>query len=225
MVEQVLAADADVVPDSYQNGDELDDINSGLYRELGDAPVSLGLGAKTGDDGDPIRLTGCTALIVMSEKAVWFGHFWETLAYYGTDEVFQNEVINFINNGGTQNPDEQQSLAAHADSFRDQPAASAWILSPEADEVYEDEDKKTKIIVDHTDKNKKLQEEVLKLTGITATFTTYKSDEFDDTNGALGRSLYQYDPVARASDPNDPDLPVRGFRFIHDYTDEGIHFF
>ena len=221
MVEQVDSADADVVPDPFQNGDELDDINSGQYREIGDAPVSLGLGAKKGDDDVPIRLTGCTALIVMSEKAVWFGHFWETLAYDGPDEVFQNEVIKFINDGGTQNPDEQQSLAAHADKFRDQPGASAWILYPEADDVIEEDGSTSH--VDYTDKNTKLQEEVLKLTGITATMTTYTPD--DNSNTALGRSLYQYDPNARAPDPDDPDLPVRGFRFIHDYTDEGIHFF
>ena len=125
MVEQVLAAGADVVPDPYQNDDEFDDINSGLYREIGDALVSLGLGAKEGDDGDPIRLTGYTALIVMSEKAVRYAHFWETLASGGPDEVFQSHVIKFINNGGTQNPDEQQSPAAYADSFRDQPGAPA----------------------------------------------------------------------------------------------------
>lgn len=226
MIEQVESAATDVVPDPYQNGDTLDDINSGQFRKIGGTdytkdPVTIGLGRKKDDEGNPIRLTGCTALIVMSEKAVWFGHLWETLAYDVPDEVFQNEVIDFINNGGTQNPDEQQSLAAHADDFKDQAGASAWILYPVADDVIED-DGSTKPVY-YKDKNTKLQQEVFKLTGITATMTEYTPNDATDT--ALGRSLYQYDPNARAADPNDPNLPVRGFRFIHENNDEGIHFF
>lgn len=157
----------------------------------------------------------------MSEKAVWFGHFWETLAYDGPDEVFQNEVINFINDGGTQNPDEQQSLAAHAGDFKDQAGASAWILCPEADTVIEENG--SEVPVDYKEKNTKLQDEVRKLTGITATMTEYTPSQ--DANTALGRSLYRYDPEARNADPNDRDLPVKGFRLIHEYQDEGIHFF
>ncbi|KAL8728032.1 MAG: hypothetical protein Q9181_005488 [Wetmoreana brouardii] len=226
MVEQVQSAATDVVLDPYQNGDKKDDINSGQFRKIGGTdytkdPDTLGLGRKEDDDGNPIRLTGCTILIVMSEKAVWFGHFWETLAYDVSDEVFQKEVIYFIKKGGWQNPDEQQSLAAHADDFKDQAGASAWILYPVADDVLEDDG--TTNHVDYKDKNTKLQHEVLELTGITATMTEYTPDEA--TNTALGRSLYQYDPNARAPDPNNPDLPVRGFRFIHEYKDEGIHFF
>ncbi|KAL8825297.1 MAG: hypothetical protein Q9170_007850 [Blastenia crenularia] len=226
MVEQVDSAASDVVPDPYQNGDEVDDINSGLFRKIGGIDgtkdsVTLGLGRKQGDNGEPIRLTGCTALIVMSEKAVWFGHFWETLAYDGPDEVFQKEVIDFINNGGIQNPDEQQSLAAHADDFKDQAGTSAWILYPVADDVEEDDG--SVVHVDYKEKNTLLQQEVFKLTGIMATMTEYIPDTASNT--AMGRSLYRYDPNARATDPNDPDLPVRGFRFIHEYKDEGIHFF
>lgn len=150
MVEKVNAAQIDVVPDPFQNGDELDDINSGQFREIGDKPISIGLGRKKDEKGNPIRLTGYTALIVMSEKAVWFGHFWETLAYDSTDEVFRKEVIDFINNGGTQKPDEQQSIAAHADASKDQPGASAWILYPVADDVIEDNATTKK--VDYTEK-------------------------------------------------------------------------
>lgn len=222
MVEQVELAAYDVVPDPY-NGD---DINSGQFRKIGGTdytkdPVTLGLGRKKDDQGNPIRLTGCTALIVMSEKAVWFGHFWETLAYDGPHEVFEHEVIDLINNGGTQNPDEQQSLAAHADDFKDQAGTSAWILYPVADEVEEEDGSTTQ--VNYREKDTRLQEEVFRLTGIMATMTEYTPD--DNPNTALGRALYQYDPNARDADPNNPDLPIRGFRFIHEYTDEGIHYF
>ena len=214
MVEHVNDADLDVVPDPV-NGN---DINSGQFRRIegSDDRLTIGLGHKE-VDGTPIRLTGCTALIVMSEKAVWFGHFWETLAYED-DEVFQKNVIDFINNGGTDRPDEQQSLKAHADDFKDQPGRSAWILYPEADEVI-DEDGDTQE-VDYKDMNTRLQQEVAKLTGITPTMVEYKPT--DDNDKALGRSLYQYDPEAREEDD---DEPVRGFRFIHEYKDEGIHYF
>ncbi len=54
--------------------------------------------------------------------------------------------------------------------------------------------------------------------------TEYTPDEAS-TNTALGRTLYQYDSNAQDADANDPDLPVRGFRFNHEYKDEGIHHF
>ncbi|KAL8739682.1 MAG: hypothetical protein Q9190_007538 [Brigantiaea leucoxantha] len=223
MVEQVEAAATDVVADPVQNGDEKDDINSAQFFQVGGTdytkdPVTIGLGRKKDDDGNPIRLTGCTALIVMSEKAVYFAHFWETLSYDSTDEVFQKYVIDFINNGDTQNPDEQQALAAHADDFKGQPAASAWILYPVQDDVYEDDGSTTNVYYKY--KNTKLQDEVFKLTGITATMTEYTPS--DDGNTALGRALYQYDPNARAPDG---DQPIRGFRFIHEYVNEGTHFY
>lgn len=223
MVSQVELAAYDVVPDPYEGND----INSGQFRKIGGTdyttdPVTLGLGRKKDDAGNPIRLTGCTALIVMSEKAVWFGHFWETLSYDNTDEVFQAYVIDFINNGGTENPDEQQPLAAHADDFRGQAGTSAWILYPVAGEVKEGDG--TFVQVDYSAKNTRLQQEVFRLTGITAAMTEYTPDE-ESTNTALGRALYQYDPNARDADPNNPDLPIRGFRFIHEYQDEGIHYF
>lgn len=228
MVTQVESAATDVVADGVQNGDEVDDINSGQFFKIGGTdytkdPVTIGLGRKKKkpDDEDNIRLTGCTALIVMSEKAVWFGHLWETLSYDSTDEVFQQQVIDFINNGGTQNPNEQQSLKAHADDFKGVNGASAWILYPVGDDVYENDESTT--FVYYKDKNTKLQQAVKDLTGITATMTEYTPS--DDNNKALGRSLYQYDPQARAPDPDKPDQPTRGFRFIHEHNNEGTHFF
>ncbi|KAL8890386.1 MAG: hypothetical protein Q9215_002483 [Flavoplaca cf. flavocitrina] len=127
----------------------------------------------------------------------------------------------FINNGGTENPEEQQSLKAHADDFKNQPGASAWRLYPVGDEVEEDDG--TMKFVYYKDKNTKLQQEVFKLTGIMAKMTEYTPSE--ETELALGRALYQYSPLARDADPDNPDLPVRGFRFIHERNNGGIHFF
>lgn len=225
MVGQVKSAATDVIADPIQDGDEEEDINSAQFFQVGGTaytkdPVTIGLGRKTDKNGNPIRLTGCTALIVMSEKAVYFAHLWETLAYDSTDEVFDTHVIDFINNGGTQNPDEQQALKAHADDFKDQGGSSAWILYPVQDDVFEDDGNLKNVY--YKDKNTKLRDEVWKLTGITATMTEYTPSDKDDT--ALGRHLYQYDPNARAADENDPDAPVRGFRFIHEYVNEGTHF-
>ncbi|KAL8862663.1 MAG: hypothetical protein Q9178_001161 [Gyalolechia marmorata] len=111
-----------------------------------------------------------------------------------------------------------QSLKAHAADCKDQPSTSAWILYPEAYEV-EDADGDTQE-VDYKDMNTRLQQAVAKLTGITPTMVEYSPTE--DNDKALGRSLYQYDPKARQEDD---DEPVRGFRFIHEYKDEGLHFF
>ncbi|KAL8903346.1 MAG: hypothetical protein Q9207_003981 [Kuettlingeria erythrocarpa] len=139
----------------------------------------------------------------------------------GTDYTTDPVTLGLGTNGGTHNPDEQQSLAAHANDFRGQAGTSAWILFPVPDEVIE-EDGST-VQVDYRAKNTKLQEEVFRLTGITVTIIEYTPDQGSDT--ALGRALYEYDPNAREADPEDPDLPVRGFRLIHEYTDEGIQYF
>lgn len=220
MREQVNSAATDVVPASVNGAD----INSGNFFKIGGTditkdPITIGLGARIDpEDKKPIRLTGCTALIVMSQKAVWYGHFWERLSY-GDNELFKTEVLDFITNGGTQNSDVQQAIKDHADDFKGQASASAWILYPEADEwINPDDPKASPVPMDYKDMNTKLQDEVKQLIDITATMTIYKP-EFSATNGALGRALYQYDPEAKAEDPK------RGFRFIHDYTDEGITYF
>lgn len=92
-----------------------------------------------------------------------------------------------------------------------------------ADDIINDDGTTTS--VDYTALNTKFQAEVQKLTGITATMTTYVPDDAED-NKALGRALYQYDPQAQAPDPMNPDdKGKRGFRFIHEYQNEGTTFF
>ncbi|KAK4694243.1 hypothetical protein P7C71_g3302, partial [Lecanoromycetidae sp. Uapishka_2] len=222
MVTQVNSATNNVVPGPV-NGD---DINSANYFQIsGRTPakdaISIGLG-KNGPDGNPVRLTGCTALIVMSEKGVYFGHFWETLSY-GTNDLFQSKVIDLINNGGKDNPNVQQSLKSHKGTFKNQKGASAWILAPVPDDLENGDGTETPS--DYSSYNTQIQTLVQSLTGITATITTYTPDTGDDTK-ALGRALYQYDPQAQAPDPKNPDDKGKaGFRFIHEYVNEGTHFF
>ena len=219
MVDEVKNAQTDVIP-APVNGN---DINSGLFFEIGgSSPVSIGLGAReTTDPSDgktkPILLAGCTAIIVMSQKAVWFGHFWETLSYDGGQELFQKEVLDFLNDGGTDNPDVQQSLAAHAAEFRDQPSASAWVLWPAPDIINYDNGEMG--YVDYNDETAQIQVEIWKLTGIEATSFMYATKPPDELKTAIGRALYQYDPQAQENDPK------RGFRFIHERTNEGITYF
>lgn len=95
--------------------------------------------------------------------------------------------------------------------FKDRAGISAWILYPVADDFFE-EDGST-VHVYYKEKNTKLQQEVLRLTGITATVTEYTPN--DATYTALGRHLYEYDPNARRPDPDDPDLPTRKRLQIH----------
>lgn len=195
MVEQVEAALQQVTPNP---ADEVD-INSALYSEIGGSdPVSMGLAG----------LTGCTALIVMSERAVYFGHFWETLSFESPED-FQDQVINLLNNGRNEDAEVQNSLAAHADDFNGVPGSSAFIIWPAPDDF------------DYTDMINQLSAEVNRITGITPRLVQYAPENFDDDDSgkALGRALYQYDPAAQDGDPK------RGFRFIHEYANEGIHFF
>ena len=99
MRDHVAAASIDGVP-ALVNGD---DINSGIYHEIGgNTPAySVGLGnTRYKPKDDPIRLTGCTLLAVMAQKAVWIGHFWESLSY-GDQSNFKIRVLDMLDNGGT----------------------------------------------------------------------------------------------------------------------------
>lgn len=195
MVEQVENALQQVTPPPV-NGN---DINSALYSEIGGSDrVSMGLSG----------LTGCTALIVMSEQAVYFGHFWETPSFESPED-FRDQVTNLLNNGRNENADVQNSLASHANAFRDVRGGSAFIIWPDPTEY------------DYTDMINQLSAQVNTITGITPVLVEYSPEDFDadDSFKALGRALYQYDPEARGVDPR------RGFRFIHEYANEGIHFF
>ena len=210
----IKAVKAEATFDIVAREEGVDDINTGVFREVGgtgaDDAFALGLGKE-------VRLTGCTSLIVMSQKGVWFGHFWETLAYMGQDDaVFKKQILDLINEGGKDDPDVQQSLKSHADVFRGQPSASAWIIQPEADDVIEEDGTLTPM--NYRPLNTKLQETIFEITGINAQIRDYTPNE-DNDGTAEGRALYQYDPQAREEEPR------RGFRYIWERNAQEIVYF
>lgn len=203
MVEQTESAEQQVIIDT---GAE-DNINTALFSQLGPDPVNIGLSG----------LCGCSGLIVMSEAAVYFAHYFEDLSFDSGDAAFpadfQGQVIDFLNNGLQDQPDVQNSLAANAASFAGQPGASAFIMTPLKEEGTGPE---------YPDQISQLSNTVAQIIGITPTVLIY--DPLDCTSAQLGTdargaALYQYDPA------NQADAPQKGFRFIFEVSDKGIHQF
>lgn len=203
MVEQTDDAEQQVIIDT---GDA-DNINTALFSELGADPINIGLSG----------LCGCSGLIVMSENAVYFAHFFEDLSFDSGDEEFpadfQGLVIDFLNNGLDDQPEVQNSLAANAAAFQGQAGASAFIMTPL---------KEGGTGPEYADQISQLSATVAQITGLTPTVLIYdpvdcNSDELG--TDARGAALYQYDPVNQAT------APQKGFRFIFELSDKGIHQF
>jgi hypothetical protein len=103
--------------------------SSAVFRSLIDSgPINMGVQI----------LCGCTILVVVSQEAVYFAHYFEDLAFQANEgdppADFQQQVINFLNNGlprldGTGN---YPSLAANAASF--QTNVNAYIMTPQAED-------------------------------------------------------------------------------------------
>ncbi|KAH0559210.1 hypothetical protein GP486_004276 [Trichoglossum hirsutum] len=75
-------------------------------------------------------LCGCTAIVLTNPNAVYMAHFWEDLSFNAgggltADQNFQNNVINFLSNGGVGGP----SLVQHANDFND-PSTLLIVVSP-----------------------------------------------------------------------------------------------
>ena len=219
MVDNVASATIDAVPPPV-NGQ---DINSGIYHKIGGRNenndlFSIGLGKMVGSNGRPIRNTGCTALVVMSEKAVYVAHYWEDISY-DTQAHFTANVINLVKSGNNQNSDLQKSLQSKARDFKGKNHLGAFIFEPVADEVYDENGDPQPVDVDPF--NKQLATTVSTIIGISPTIVRYTPDEVN-VNGADGRLLYQYDPQAVAPDPNNKDdKGKRGFRLIFERTNYG----
>ena len=74
IVTKVESAARDVVPGLGKVGEA----NTGNFYKIADFTkdsIIIELEARKDGDRNPIRLSGCTALIIMSERGVWFGHF------------------------------------------------------------------------------------------------------------------------------------------------------
>lgn len=48
-------------------------------------------------------LFGCTSVVIVSERGVWFSHHWEAPSFEGTDAQFQEQVLSTIEVGDPSN--------------------------------------------------------------------------------------------------------------------------
>lgn len=140
-------------------------------------------------------MCGCSALIVVSEKAMYFTHYFENLAFCGTKEApsnFKREVLDALDNGAVN----QESLAGHSADFRDQPGLGAFIMTPTTEKSSS---------LKYRIKVQQLQGKVNDIVGITPKIISYKPEDcaFSEILGtnALGAALFQYDPNQRQEDP------------------------
>ncbi|KAI9766487.1 MAG: hypothetical protein M1839_004891 [Geoglossum umbratile] len=111
--------------------------SSAEYRDLTTQAVPLDMGLE--------GLCGCTILVVVSQEAVYFAHFFEDMAFIKGDRRnapepdFQGQVLSFLESGlprlepGTKrrkkNGERYDSLKQHADSFKT--GVKAFILTPQ----------------------------------------------------------------------------------------------
>lgn len=195
--------------------------NTAFYRSLGDDPINLAVKG----------LTGCSVLVVVSAKAVYFTHFFEERSFpteLGEEDPdqpvptdFDGEVKDLLNNGRNDpfidgNPGQiQESLQSHKDDFKGQEGLAAFLIvgsfeaDPDADPPTEKEELYPTSSAD-------IAEQVNDLIGISPTIlqygisTTQSGLEPDPklTTTAKGKVLYQYDPQQGNG---------HGFRVIKEY--------
>lgn len=110
MYTRTLAA-SDVVTDEFSC--------TAVYSPLGNSQVNWVVK----------EMCGCSALIVVSERAIYFAHYFEDLAFCDTrakPSNFKREVLDALDNGKPH----QESLAAHSEEFKHQPGLAAFIITP-----------------------------------------------------------------------------------------------
>lgn len=142
------------------------------------------------------EMCGCSALILVSEKAVYFTHYFENLAFCGTRENpsnFKREVLDALDNGTPT----QASLKAHDTDFKDQPGLAGFIMTPTTGKGTDSLQYKKKI--------EQLQGKVNGLIGIMPTVVPYKPEDCKKSEvlgtNALGTALYKYDPAHKQEEP------------------------
>lgn len=141
------------------------------------------------------EMCGCSALIVVSESAMYFTHYFENLAFCGTKDQpsnFKREVLDALDKGATN----QESLAAHQAEFRNQPGLRAFIMTPR---------KKRSAAPLYEPKIEQLKNKVNSIIGIVPNVILYAPLDCDTSEelgtNALGTALFQYDPKHRANTP------------------------
>lgn len=149
-----------------------------VYSVLGEEPVSWAVK----------EMCGCSALIVVSEKAVYVTHYFEDLAFCGTNDRPANlkrEILDPLEHGALNH----RSLAGHAVDFRDQAGLAAFIMTPT---------KEDSGALQYEGSIRKLKDKVNSLIGMVPTVIPYKAEDCDYSRelgtNALGTGLFQYDP-------------------------------
>lgn len=202
--------------------------NTAFYRSLGDDPINLAVKG----------LTGCSSLVVVSAKAVYFTHFFEERSFpieLGGDEDldqpvatdFDGEVKDLINKGRNDafidnNPGQiQESLQGHLDDFKGQDGLAAFLIAGkfEADPNAKPPTEEAEL---YPSSSEAIMSLVGNLIGVEPTKLLYginpnppplaPDPELEST--AKGKVLYQYDP-------NQGD--GRAFRLIKEYDILSTH--
>lgn len=141
------------------------------------------------------EMCGCSALIVVSESAMYFTHYFENLAFCGTRDQpsnFQREVLNPLDNGAPN----QESLAAHQAEFRNQPGLAAFIMTPTTTKSP---------ALQYRVKIDQLKNKVNSIIGIVPGVISYVPEDCETSTvlgtNALGTALFQYDPNHQGTAP------------------------
>ncbi|KAL4943071.1 hypothetical protein BDV06DRAFT_235013 [Aspergillus oleicola] len=214
---------------------ELNPGNSAEYAVLGTNPVEIVL------DG----LCGCTVLLVVSQKAVYFAHFFESLSFLSRDfsnagsrAQFEQMVINFLQTGddmlgeildenGIPLVHSYDALTDNLHHFPPDSNPAIYIITPR-NELSDAQAAGTKVtgIVDYGEgllyegyimRLREYLHEILP--HIQPQIFDYEAlDSSDDAlDGHRGKGLYQYDPAA-VEVPWTGEV-VRGARFFYQAND------
>lgn len=141
------------------------------------------------------EMCGCSSLIVVSESAMYFTHYFENLAFCGTSKQpsnFRREVLDALDNGATN----QESLAAHEAEFRNRPGLAAFIMTPTTTKS---------AALQYRKKIDELKDKVNSIIGIVPAVISYVPEDCESSTvlgtNALGTALFQYDPNHQGTDP------------------------
>lgn len=156
-----------------------------VYSALGESGVNWAVNG----------MCGCTSLIVVSEKATYFTHYFEDLAFCADapkSSDFQRQVLGALEDGTST----QESLRHHASDFRDQTGLAAFIMTPTTGKSSS---------LQYKSKIARLQSKVDEIIGLTPKIISYVPEDGATSKqllkNALGTALFQYDPKQNKDDP------------------------
>ncbi|KAK2805783.1 hypothetical protein FQN50_006059 [Emmonsiellopsis sp. PD_5] len=204
------------------------DENTARFTTLGDRRVEMGLAG----------LCGCSILVVMSRRAVYFAHFFENLSWRPDDWVledrgitdleqnFRISVLDFLDTGRDwpgEDVNQNPSLSRHARAFQPNSHPRAFILTPqrEGNGGADGESHYLPGLYFEHMVGLLAQKVFEVLPGIPLDIYSYQAvdgrNSLHDRTGR-GKALFQYDPAAL-------DGGYRGARLIFQGGDVDIHGF